>query len=763
MEQIGWRYQDVRTKFLSLLFILAACEPSYAGSSRNIYADSVKSASGSGALNLNASGTVTVPNATDTLVGKATTDTLTNKTINASSNTISNIADANISSSAAIAVSKLATGSSGQVVKMVGATPTWATFSGGINYLSSNPDAESDTSNWGTYANASAKNIPDGTTTGSPNTTWTRTTSSPLRGAGSFLWTKSGAASRQGEGVYYNFTIDSADQAKPLAITFDYNVASGTFTASNGSTAPLNDNSTTTNAGNSDIEAFVYDVTNGVLIPVAPQVLTCSTSLPCTFKGTFQTSSNSTSYRLLLHNATTTTNNFTLKFDNFFVGPQSVSYGDPITDWVSFTPVVTGFGTSPTKSGLCRRIGDSAECYVTVKVTNTTGASSLSVGTYLPSGWSVDTNKMPDGNTNQGVGNAWWFNTSTGATYTGNATWNTSSGMVPYGDSGALQWNATVPSAILTSTEVILRYTLPIAGFSSTVQMSNDTDTRVIAMKATGSPPTGTLNSSVNQITYGTVVTDKSGSYSAGTYTVPVSGVYRTTCSMYITFTGATANQYAGISVKQSGVSVGANTIRLGASATEATPVVSTLINAVAGDTITCNSQTNTSSPTFISDAPSNFMAVERLSGPSTIAASETLAASYVSTAGTALSAGAVTTIALPTKKYDTHSGYNTSTGIFTCPISGKFSLKAHLTTAAVSLTTSQLLNIRVRNITSGEICEGDRSYGNGTAQSWAATVACSMQCNAGEQMDLQYFISAAGNLLTTAGYNYLQIERVGN
>lgn len=72
--------------------------------------------SGSGVFIFNTTGTVTVPGTTDTLVGKATTDILTNKTIDASSNTLSNIVNASIGSSAAIARSKIASADANYVV-----------------------------------------------------------------------------------------------------------------------------------------------------------------------------------------------------------------------------------------------------------------------------------------------------------------------------------------------------------------------------------------------------------------------------------------------------------------------------------------------------------------------------------------------------------------------------------------------------------------------------------------------------------------------
>lgn len=103
-------------------------------------------------------GTLTLPTSTDTLVGRDTTDTLTNKTISGSSNTISNVSlttgvtgtlpigngGTNLTTyttgdlpyaSASNTLSKLAVGTTGQVLTVSGGVPTWAAPAGGGKVL----------------------------------------------------------------------------------------------------------------------------------------------------------------------------------------------------------------------------------------------------------------------------------------------------------------------------------------------------------------------------------------------------------------------------------------------------------------------------------------------------------------------------------------------------------------------------------------------------------------------------------------------------
>lgn len=117
--------------------------------------------SGSGSTTLNASatasGTLTLPATTDTLVARATTDTLTNKTISGSANTLSNIAVSSLANgtpgqlitwSAGNTPTTVATGTAGQVLTSngAGAAPTFQNAIGGTT-----PTQQVFTSGTGTY------------------------------------------------------------------------------------------------------------------------------------------------------------------------------------------------------------------------------------------------------------------------------------------------------------------------------------------------------------------------------------------------------------------------------------------------------------------------------------------------------------------------------------------------------------------------------------------------------------------------------------
>lgn len=190
----------------------------------------------------------------------------------------------------------------GDSTKFLKGNGTWDTpIAGGggggteSNYIG-NPDAETDTAGWTTYADAAGATPVDGTG-GVPTLTFTRTTSSPLRGTGSFLITKD-AANRQGEGASYDFTLDSADVGSTLKIQFDVVVPSGTYASG-------------------DMIVALYDISNTALRTVLNPSISADGDTRVHFSSVLL--SNSSSYRLIFHVATTSANAYTLKIDNVIV------------------------------------------------------------------------------------------------------------------------------------------------------------------------------------------------------------------------------------------------------------------------------------------------------------------------------------------------------------------------------------------------------------------------------------------------------------
>ena len=236
------------------------------------------------------------------------------------------------------------------------------------NYLESIINADPVTiQNYRTYKDA-VQNSPVDGTSGSPALALSVNSASPISGEADIQIVKS-ASNLQGEGVSVDFTIERKDLAKILQLEANIRLASGTYTKG-------------------DLRFYIIQDPNGtpvVIEPINTEIETGATGVIIKHLALFQTHATILNYRLCIHVATTSTNAYTLDFNNLKIWEQTKTYGAFISDWKEYTPTLLLGGSLYNVNFRYRQVGSNLE--IIGRATITTSASEFRIS--LPDGLSV--------------------------------------------------------------------------------------------------------------------------------------------------------------------------------------------------------------------------------------------------------------------------------------------------------------------------------------------------------------------------------------
>ena len=552
------------------------------------------------------------------------------------------------------------------------------------NYLQRAGHFEKNAAGINSYADAAGTSPVDGTA-GSPSLTCARSTSSPLAGTGSLIITKD-AVNRQGNGCSADFSVDSKDKARVMSIEFDYAVVSGTFVAGSTGSAPTA----------SDITFWIYDVTNTTLIqPSSISLFSNSTTIADRYSATFQTASNSTSYRLIAHVGTVSALAYVIKLDDIVVRPSSYVFGAPVSDWAAVT--VTGSWTANTTyTAFEKRVGDTGFYRVKALVSGAPTSANLTIN--LPAGRTIDTAKLQS---TTGNGNAVGFGQVHDAgtqNYPVIVNYNSSTSIIvaTHNAAGTSTHTGSPVTQILPMTfnnadEVNVEFSVPLVGLSSSVQMSDSANTRVIATRATLSANQTGVNTNGTFVKVNIDSTslyggfDRTGAWASSRFTATTAGDYQVNAKVLLAGANVLADIYFAAIYKNGALfstgpysSVPSAGQLLSRDANDIVPLV-------AGDFIEIfifgNGNNSVSTLTVTGGQQfGTYVAINRISGPSAIAATESVNARYTTAAGQSIASAATAIIDFGTRDFDSHNAVTTGASWrFTAPISGKYKVTTNV------------------------------------------------------------------------------------
>ncbi len=550
--------------------------------------------------------------------------------------------------------------------------------------------------------------------------------------------------------------IDPSDQAKVLSYKLNYKVSSGTPVMAGGAT--------------NTYAVAIYDGINNSWLPVAGGFNFIQSSGVGIAQGTVQINSNTQYLQIFIYSPVAPTGTSSLLIDDVYVGPQALAFGPAMGDWTAYTPTLgAGFGTTSNSSGYYRRKGDSVDVIASFTVgTRIASAATISI----PSGLTIDSTKLSLVNTSSNPGNVVGrYGVSEAAANVGGALVvapSTSTSLVYFANSDVNATSHVTPATAdaVTASSVVMSvyFTVPISGWSSSSVQSADSDTRVVAMGVHIATPTGTIAGAYNIAKFASVTFDTHSAYSpsTGLYTCPVSGKYQITGGLEYTAT-YTAAQTVRAVIQKNGSLVNVGTYYAIGSETGAvhTAAVTGIVDCAAGDTLGLYSWASASSISYSATYTGSSLNIQRLSGPAVVAASESVNARYYDTGGQTVNTG-VTIYKFTTASFDSHNAYSTSTGLYTCPISGKYEVSSQILLAGGTYATNS--NIILNLYKNGSFYSYlGFTVGTGGATALGVSGTDTVSCLAGETLAI-YIGNSTGTTSNTATQtNHVSFKRIGN
>ena len=558
--------------------------------------------------------------------------------------------------------------------------------------------------------------------TGDSNIVLSHLTSGQLRGDGSLRITKS-AVDASGQTVKApTITVDKADLSKKMMISFDYDFSDSDYS-------------------DGDVRVQVVQDPAGT-----PVVIRTNGEDIKAGKGKhyaqFQTDATITEYQLQLVVVTTDATELVLDIDDVVLTQARLVYGQNVK-------IQQGELTGASLLTNIRRFSSSDENGDTELITYSddgTNATRLTSNfddvrislTYQDESNGTNNNSITFIRLNGGViSEAWGYESGLSLEFD-----NTTHITLNQGD--YLEFVVNNAARFQSTGNAKVNY---IATLKTTNRVSEDLGGRDVIVVASGS--SGTSVGTSSNIDWTNVQKDTTSSWNGTQFTAPESGSYDVEGMIR-------ADANAGHTIRAFVDGVGDKFFAILPTADDRLKFSGKIL-LEAGQVLSFR---NTIVFTSVSDDNIHWIHIEKEASPQTILETETVAARYTSDNGQTVSDNS--NIEFENLEFDTHNAYNTSTGVYTVPVSGLYQINATVLTAPVTGTEGNIFGISVSvNGVSEE--DGRKSLKSTASVRNRSSVNPLLMLNKGDEVEVvcRENITNAITLDTSVTFNVFSIARI--